>query len=99
MARAAETKTRLCSWGTSRAIRIPKDICEEVGIDIESKLDMNAGRDDRGAFIIIRPDACTHRSFGDAPYRSIEDIFTDYEGGYEPTECAWGNDVGREVIE
>ena len=99
MAETLKTKTRLCSWGTSRAVRIPKDICEEVGIEVESKLYMNAGRDESGTYIIIRPDDQGHKSYGDAPYRSMDELFAGYRESYKPSECDWGDDIGGEVVE
>ena len=99
MADLGGVKTRLCSWGTSRAVRIPKDLCEAVGIDIESQLSMKAGSDELGSYIVIRPGESEHRHFSDAQYRSMDEIFAGYDGDFKPTEFDWGTDVGAEVVE
>lgn len=88
--------TTLCSWGTSRAVRIPKRICEEMGMNIGSALDMVAERDDRGPYIVLRPRDTSHRSNGDLPFRSMNDLFKGYEGSFVPQELDWGEDVGGE---
>lgn len=94
----ARTKTRLCEWGSSRAVRIPKRMCETTGIAIGSELDMQTGHDNLGDFIVIRPSA-QHRSYGNAPYISMDELFSDYDGSFVPTELDWGCDVGAEVVE
>lgn len=93
----AAVATCLREWGTSRAVRIPKCMCETVGIDIGSDLDMRSGADEQGSFILIRP-AHAHRSYGAAPYLSMDEVFDGYEGTYTPTEFDWGDDVGAEVV-
>ena len=92
-----EATTCLCEWGTSRAVRIPKRMCETVGIDIGSDLEMRSGVDEQGSFILIRA-ANLHRSYSTAPYLSMDDVFDTYEGSYTPTEFDWGDDVGAEVV-
>lgn len=91
--------SRLCEWGTSRAVRIPRKMCDATGIATGDSLDVRSGVDAEGAFIVIRPAAKEHRSYGAAPCISMEDAFRDYDGGYVPTEFDWGCDVGAEVVE
>ena len=93
----SRTSTKICEWGTSRALRIPKRMCDDVGVSIGDVVDMTVGADDRGSFITVRP-ASQHRSFGNAPYVAIDDLFRTYEGDYTPTEFDWGEDVGEEVV-
>ncbi len=92
--------TSLCSWGTSRAVRIPKRMCDRTGIDIGSSINISTGADADGPYITIRP-VQEHRSYGAAPYKSAEDLFAGYS---EPSRAAcgefdWGADVGAEVVE
>lgn len=94
-----ERKTRLCQWGTSRGIRIPKGMCETVGIELGSSLDMSVGEDAQGTYILLRPEISTHRSFNNAPYISMDEVFAGYKSNYVPSEFDWGEDVGSEVIE
>lgn len=93
-----EANSKLCAWGTSRAVRIPKDMCEEVGMDIGSTLTMTTERDGLGAYIIVRPERQRHRSVEDAPFESIEELFAGYDGEYLPHEADWGEPVGMERI-
>ena len=92
-----ETSTNLSAWGTSHAVRIPKVFCEQTGICVGSKLRVVASADSLGSYIVIRP-VENHRSYGDAPYRSMDDLFAGYTGGPQTTEFDWGQDVGDEVI-
>ena len=91
-------KTKLKVWGTSRAVRIPKRICEDLGITDESVLIMELCSDDRGPYLALRPAEFDHRSFSDAPIKSMDELFRGYEGSYAPHEADWGDDVGSEVI-
>lgn len=93
-----QASTKVCEWGTSRAVRIPKRMCDEAGMAIGDNVDMSYGFDERGSFIIIRPET-PHRSYGTAPYVPIDDLFRDYDGDYVPEEIDWGEDVGAEVVE
>lgn len=94
-----ESMTNLCAWGTSRAVRIPKRMCEEAGMDIGTAVKMTLQQDEQGAFIVLRPQHDGHRSCGDAPYVSIEELFAGYTGEYEPKEIDWGGEVGAERLE
>ena len=91
-------QTSLKSWGTSRGVRIPKRLCEWLGIAVGSNLTMSSGSDDEGAFIMIRPADSGHRSFADSPCISMDEAFAGYERSYVPVEADWGDDVGAEVI-
>ena len=90
-------QTRLKVWGTSRAVRIPKYLCDHLGIASDSIIELEEASDERGAYLMMRPVA-DHRSFSDAPMRSMDDLFAGYEGAYAPREADWGEDVGAEVI-
>jgi antitoxin MazE len=99
MATTYENTTKLCSWGTSRAVRISKPMCDEIGIDIGTDLRVRIVKDDVGPYLILRPEDKGHRSFSDAPYLSMDELFLGYAGAYQPTEPDWGADIGAEVIE
>ncbi len=90
-------QTRLKVWGTSRAVRVPKFICDHLGITSESVLEMEEGSDECGPYLLIRPIA-DHRSFANAPLQSMDQLFAGYEGDYVPQEPDWGEDVGHEVV-
>lgn len=92
-------RTSLKEWGTSRAVRIPKPICEQAGISAGSELTMQSGQDDRGAFIMLRPISRDAHRAVDVPYISMDEVFAGYKGSYVPCEADWGHDVGAEVVE
>ena len=91
--------TALGMWGTSNAVRIPKRVCESVGISTGTRLSVQEGRDEQGAYIIIRPIGDEHKSYGDAPYVSIDELFSGYQGDWHPEEFDWGDDGGAEVVQ
>lgn len=98
MISSMHSEAKLSTWGASRAVRIPKGICEVTGIDAGDSLEMITGTDDSGPFIIIRP-ASNHRSYGNVPCVPMDKLFSDYRGDYSPTEEMWGDDQGAEVVE
>ena len=98
MSRIADKVTQLCAWGTSRAVRIPKDMCERMGIDVGARLTMSLGHDERGSFMLVRPEEAEHRAYRDIPYVSMDELLAGYTGDYQPRECDWGKDMGAEVI-
>ncbi len=83
--------TKLCSWGASQGVRIPKDMCEfmdlAVGDEVTMTLEYNGSlyirKKPTGAF-------ARHRRV------TIDDLFAGYEGDYRPQEADWGEPVGRE---
>ena len=93
----AQSRTKLKEWGTSRGIRIPKSYCEYATISLNSDVIMTVGHDEEGKFITLRP-ASEHRSYGDVPMLSMDDLFAGYSGDYVPAEPDWGEDVGAEVV-
>ena len=92
-------RTKLCSWGTSQAVRIPKEICEEVGLVSGDELDMATYRDSDGVHVLIRNARKAHRSFTAAPRISLRNLLHNYQGDYHGEELDWGKDVGAEVIQ
>jgi antitoxin MazE len=59
---------------------------------------MRVVEDSDGAYLVIRPESGSHRSFPYAPLLTMDDLFAGYAGDYQPTETDWGADVGAEVI-
>ena len=90
--------TKLCPWGTSQGIRIPKDVCEEIGIATGDKLDVTVRRNADGASILIKSADAKHRRFATVPRISLNALFADYQGSYSGEELDWGDDVGAEVV-
>lgn len=91
--------TNLCRWGASQAVRIPKPVCEELGIEAGSRLSLQVGKDEIGLYVTIRKmPQMEHRSFADAPYVSMDELFKDFDEFVQVDECDWGEDEGREVV-
>lgn len=96
--RTKPLQARLKVWGTSRAVRIPKWLCEDLGITEDSILVLEECMDERGPYLTLRPAESEHRSFSDAPMQTMDELFKGYEGDYRPHELDWGEDVGAEVV-
>lgn len=91
--------TNLCRWGASQAVRIPKPVCEELGIEAGSRLSLQVGEDEMGLYVTIRKaPKMEHRSFADAPYISMDELFKGRDASSQSAECDWGMDEGAEVI-
>ena len=99
MGAAWEKITQLCAWGTSQAIRVPKEACRLLGVESGSELLMRITHDERGSIMILRPRETRHRSVANVPYASMDDLFKGYKGSYRTHEADWGDDVGHEVVE
>jgi antitoxin component of MazEF toxin-antitoxin module len=94
-----ECEAKLCSWGASKAVRIPKAVCDSLRLAVGSNLSISCGTDENGPFIMMRPAEESHRCYCDAPYVSIDSLFRGHEDASQPTEVDWGEDVGGEVME
>lgn len=76
--------TTIQKWGNSQGIRIPKSILETVDWKENEAINLFAD-DDR---IVI--EKANKR-------KSIEELFENFNGEYEPTEFDWGKPVGNEI--
>lgn len=94
-----EREAKLCSWGASKAVRIPKAVCDSPRLAVGSNLSISCGTDEAGPFIMLRPVEESHRCYCDAPYVSIDSLFREYADASQPAEVDWGEDVGGEVVE
>lgn len=90
--------TQLKEWGTSRAVRIPKPLCGGPGISIGSQLTIEYRSNSAGGSLAPWPALGRHRSYSNAPYRSMDELSEGYEGTYVPHAGDWGDDVGAEVL-
>ena len=73
-------------WGNSQGIRIPKAFLEAVGMGENDLVEIN--RDDDNIVIT---------KIKEKKGLTLEDIFKDYDGEYEPEEFDWGSPAGKEV--
>ena len=75
--------TKIQKWGNSHGIRLPKHLLEVLQCSDNDKITINAD----GNRLIIEK----------ASKPSIEDLFADYDGEYEPDEIDWGMPAGGEI--
>ncbi len=99
MSAVEEREAKLCAWGASKAVRIPKAVCDSLRLTVGSNLSISCGTDENGAFIMLRPVGENHRTYCDAPYVSIDSLFRGHADVPQPTEMGWGKAVGGEVLE
>jgi len=80
-------KTTIQKWGNSQGVRLPKVILESVALKENDQVDVIVDDDT----IIIKKAARKRRA-----KVSLEELFENYTGDYQPVEYDWGKPVGRE---
>lgn len=78
------TTTTIQKWGNSQGISIPKALLEVLHWNDDEKLILTANNDK----IIIQKAQ---------PRKNIMELFSDFEGEYEPIEMDWGEPAGEEI--
>ncbi len=76
--------TTIQKWGNSQGIRIPKVLLDAVQWRENEQLVLNI---DKNKIIIEKVE----------PKKNIIELFSDFEGGYEPVDIDWGQPMGDEV--
>ena len=79
--------TSIQKWGNSQGIRIPKYLLDAVKLTTDDEIDIRA----EGDMLIIEKAKPT------VPYKTIKELFADYNGEYDPQEIDWGERAGNEV--
>ena len=77
--------TSIQKWGNSQGLRIPKILLESLKWAENEQIEMILGDGE----ITLRPVK--------AKRRSIQELFADYQGDYQPSEIDWGEPEGNEV--
>ncbi|MDR2902906.1 MAG: AbrB/MazE/SpoVT family DNA-binding domain-containing protein [Clostridiales bacterium] len=72
-------------WGNSQGIRLPKVLLDDLDINEGEEVDLFVHR----GTIVIKPSKKKRKT--------IQELFADYEGGYESQEMEWGEPVGEEI--
>jgi len=80
--------TTIQKWGNSQAVRLPKNILEELFLQENDSVEITAVNDN----IIIKKATRKRRA-----KKSLEERFENYMGDYQCTEYDWGKPVGKEV--
>ena len=75
-------------WGNSNAVRLPKNILDELLLQENDTVEIIAENDS----IIIRKAVRKRRA-----KKSLEERFENYNGDYKCEEIDWGPPVGEEV--
>lgn len=92
------TTATLTRWGNSQGITIPKKLCEQMNIHVGDRLELTYADN------TINITATRHT--GRTRKLTIDDIFADYNGHYQPpadyptigNEIDWGTPQGKETI-
>ena len=81
--------TNIMKWGNSQGIRIPKYLLDQIHWSENEQIEIavNESKDE----IIIK------RAMTKEPQKSIQELFADYTGTYNPTEIDWGEPQGNEI--
>lgn len=77
--------TTISKWGNSRAIRIPKALAEEAGLDFGSKVELIAD----GAELRVVPQK--------QPRYTLEQLVAQITPENRHDEIDWGPPVGKEI--
>lgn len=79
-------KTNLARWGNSLAVRLPKDVTEELRLAEGATLDIKV---EKGA-LLLRPTQPRYR---------LEDLLGGVTPQRMRKAWSWGPDKGREIVE
>ena len=80
------TEGVVSTWGNSQAVRIPKIMLENLGLDANDKIEISMMEN----VITIRPSKPKRRT--------LAERFESYTGDFQPEELDTGNPVGSEVF-
>ena len=85
----------LTKWGNSQGVRIPKDVCDLLGVQIGAPVGLSVDQAKSEVTITFkRPE----RKYQRSRKVSMEELCAGWDGGKVGTE--WGGpDVGAEVVE
>ncbi len=85
----------LAKWGNSQGVRIPKDICDQLGLRIGSTVDMRVDQAKSEVTLTFpRPE----RKYARNRTVSLAELCEGWSGGKVGEEWS-GADVGAEVVE
>ena len=80
-------RTTINKWGNSQGIRLPKHLLKRANMQLNGVVDVEI----EGDHILIKNCQKTRK------YRTLEEIFKDYDGDCTTTEINWGKPQGEEV--
>ncbi|MEO1815114.1 MAG: AbrB/MazE/SpoVT family DNA-binding domain-containing protein [Acetobacterium sp.] len=80
-------QTTIVKWGNSQGVRLPKHILNRVHLSDKDPVDIRV----EGDRIIIK------KINKDVKHQTIQELFANFQGEYEPTEISWGEPIGKEI--
>ena len=85
----------LAKWGNSQGVRIPKDVCDLLGVQVGTPVGLSVNQARSEVTITFERPA---RKYQRSRKVSLEELCAGWDGGKVGTE--WGGaDVGAEVVE
>ncbi len=73
-------------WGNSQGIRLSRDMLKTANLHEGDTVEIEVEKDELRIRKAKR-------------YNSLDELFSGYEGNYQPSEINFGGDVGLEVID
>lgn len=86
----------LVKWGNSQGVRVPRELCERIGVDVGDRGEIIADIEGRSITIVFeeRPSRSRYRR---RSTRTLEELAAGWQGGRVGEE--WGGaDVGAEGV-
>jgi len=80
-------KTAIKKWGNSYAIRLPKSIVEEMGVGLDTELDITS----KNRTIVL--------TAAETPRYTFEEMMASITDETMPEPFDWGPSVGKEIWE
>lgn len=77
--------TNIQKWGNSQGLRIPKILLDTLNWTEGQPIEIILGENE----IVLKS--------AKAKKKSIQELFADYQGHYQPSEINWGEPEGKEV--
>ena len=85
------TTLTLGKWGNAQAVRLPKDLREQVGMRDGSRVDATV----RDGAIVLRP---IHENINVVHVPNLAEVFRNRTGEYQAAEELSGPSVGGELL-
>lgn len=76
--------TTIQKWGNSQGIRIPKMLLDAMHWSENEEIMIQA---EEGRLVLTKAQE----------HKSIQELFEDFQGSYEPCEIDWGAPAGEEI--
>ena len=80
-------QTAIVKWGNSQGIRFPKLLLDSANLSSDDTVEVIAGNN----CLIIK------KAENKRGYKTIQELFKDFNEEYEPIEVNWGNPAGKEI--